>query len=92
MVQSMPQQLLTIREVATRTGVNRNTLRLYEARGIVSKPRRTPAYRVYEAHDRPAPLQSRLASNARRRSCISSGTSTSTARPATRIVALSVRR
>src|SRR5215470_4273022 len=48
--QSMPEHLLTIGEVATRSGVSRKALRLYEARGIVSKPRRTPAgYRVYEA-------------------------------------------
>jgi len=46
----MPEHLLTIGEVATRSGVSRKALRLYEARGIVSKPRRTPAgYRVYEA-------------------------------------------
>src|SRR5262249_57153745 len=46
----MREQLLTIGDVATRSGVSRKALRLYEARGIVSKPRRTPAgYRVYEA-------------------------------------------
>ena len=41
---------MTIGEVATRSGVSRKALRLYEARGIVSKPRRTRSgYRVYEA-------------------------------------------
>jgi len=33
----MPEHLLTIGEVATRSGVSRKALRLYEARGIVSK-------------------------------------------------------
>jgi len=46
----MAERVLTIGEVATRTGVSRRALRLYEARGIVPKPRRTPAgYRVYDA-------------------------------------------
>jgi DNA-binding transcriptional MerR regulator len=46
----MADRALTIGEVATRTGVSRRALRLYEARGIVPKPRRTPAgYRVYDA-------------------------------------------
>jgi MerR family transcriptional regulator, copper efflux regulator len=46
----MAERALTIGEVAERSGVSRRALRLYEARGIVSKPRRTPAgYRVYDA-------------------------------------------
>jgi MerR family transcriptional regulator, copper efflux regulator len=45
----MADRALTIGEVATRSGVSRRALRLYEARGIMSKPRRTPAgYRVYD--------------------------------------------
>jgi DNA-binding transcriptional MerR regulator len=47
----MAERALTIGEVATRSGVSRRALRLYEARGIVPKPRRTQAgYRVYDAH------------------------------------------
>ena len=39
---------LRIGEVAVRSGVSRKALRLYEVRGIVPKPRRSPAgYRVY---------------------------------------------
>jgi MerR family transcriptional regulator, copper efflux regulator len=46
----MAERALTIGEVATRSGVSRRALRLYEARGIVPKPRRTQAgYRVYDA-------------------------------------------
>jgi len=45
----MAERALTIGDVATRSGVTRKALRLYEARGIVPKPRRTPAgYRVYD--------------------------------------------
>jgi MerR family transcriptional regulator, copper efflux regulator len=44
----MDERALTIGEVAARSGVSRKALRLYEARGIVPKPRRTPAgYRAY---------------------------------------------
>jgi len=40
---------LRIGEVAARSGVSAKALRLYEARGIVPKPRRTHAgYRVYD--------------------------------------------
>jgi MerR family transcriptional regulator, copper efflux regulator len=45
----MAERVLRIGEVATRSGVSRKALRLYESRGIVPKPRRTPAgYRVYD--------------------------------------------
>jgi len=38
-----------IGEVAARSGISRKALRLYETRGIVPKPRRSPAgYRVYD--------------------------------------------
>src|SRR3989304_5767013 len=41
---------LLIGEVATRTGISRKALRLYEARGILSSPRRTASgYRRYPA-------------------------------------------
>jgi MerR family transcriptional regulator, copper efflux regulator len=41
---------LLIGEVATRSGVSRKALRLYEARGILPPSRRTVAgYRVYPA-------------------------------------------
>ena len=41
---------LLIGEVATRSGVSRRALRLYEARGIVPPPRRGPSgYRIYPA-------------------------------------------
>src|SRR5437764_5910539 len=44
----MADDALRIGEVAARSGVTRKALRLYEARGIVPKPRRTAAgYRVY---------------------------------------------
>jgi hypothetical protein len=44
----MGDGLLRISEVATRSGVSAKALRLYEARRIVPKPRRTPVgYRVY---------------------------------------------
>jgi DNA-binding transcriptional MerR regulator len=44
----MSDGLLRISAVATRSGVSAKALRLYEARGIIPKPRRTPAgYRVY---------------------------------------------
>src|SRR2546429_3107190 len=44
----MADDALKIGEVAARSGVTRKALRLYEARGIVPKPRRTAAgYRVY---------------------------------------------
>ena len=46
----MAERALTIGEVAARSGVSRRALRLYEARGIVPKPRRTRAgYRVYDS-------------------------------------------
>jgi DNA-binding transcriptional MerR regulator len=39
---------LLIGEVASRTGISRKALRLYEARGILPRPRRTPSgYRLY---------------------------------------------
>jgi DNA-binding transcriptional MerR regulator len=39
---------LLIGEVAARSGLSRKALRLYEARGILPAPRRTPSgYRVY---------------------------------------------
>src|SRR5215468_8688559 len=45
----MAERVLRIGEVATRSGVSRKALRLYESRGIVPKPQRTPAgYRVYD--------------------------------------------
>jgi DNA-binding transcriptional MerR regulator len=45
----MAERPLRIGEVAARSGVSRKALRLYEARGIVPRPRRTPAgYRVYD--------------------------------------------
>jgi MerR family copper efflux transcriptional regulator len=45
----MAGDALRIGEVAARSGVTPKALRLYEARGIVPKPRRTPAgYRVYD--------------------------------------------
>jgi len=45
----MAERALRIGEVAARSGVSRKALRLYEARGLVPKPRRTPAgYRVYD--------------------------------------------
>src|SRR5262245_65684240 len=41
---------LRVGELSTRTGVGRKALRLYEARGILPAPRRTPAgYRLYPA-------------------------------------------
>ena len=41
---------LLIGEVAARSGVSRKAIRLYEARGILPPPRRTPAgYRRYPA-------------------------------------------
>jgi MerR family copper efflux transcriptional regulator len=41
---------LLIGEVATRSGLSRKAIRLYEARGILPTPRRSPAgYRVYPA-------------------------------------------
>jgi len=44
----MEQNGLLIGEVAARSGVSRKALRLYEARGILPKPRRTPSgYRAY---------------------------------------------
>jgi DNA-binding transcriptional MerR regulator len=47
---SMAERALTIGEVAARSGISRKALRLYEARGILSKPRRTASgYRVYNA-------------------------------------------
>src|SRR5215813_14144093 len=46
----MAERALTIGDVATRSGVSRRALRLYEACGIVPKPRRTQAgYRLYDA-------------------------------------------
>src|SRR5207253_8534145 len=46
----MADDELRIGEVAARSGMTRKALRLYEARGIVPKPRRTGAgYRVYDA-------------------------------------------
>src|SRR3989475_11660147 len=39
-----------IGEVAARSGLSRKTLRLYEARGILKAPRRTPSgYRHYDS-------------------------------------------
>ena len=44
----MASQTLRISEVATRAGVNRETLRYYERRGILAAPRRSRAgYRQY---------------------------------------------
>jgi MerR family transcriptional regulator, copper efflux regulator len=41
---------LLISEVAARSGVSRKAIRLYEARGILPPPRRTPAgYQRYPA-------------------------------------------
>jgi MerR family copper efflux transcriptional regulator len=46
----MARDGLLIGEIAKRSGVSRKALRLYEARGIVSAPRRTPSgYRQYPA-------------------------------------------
>jgi DNA-binding transcriptional MerR regulator len=46
----MAERALTIGEVAARSGISRKALRLYETRGILRKPQRTPAgYRVYDA-------------------------------------------
>jgi DNA-binding transcriptional MerR regulator len=46
----MAGDALRIGEVAARSGLSPKALRLYEARGIMPKPRRTPAgYRVYDA-------------------------------------------
>jgi DNA-binding transcriptional MerR regulator len=45
----MAERALRIGEVAARSGISRKALRLYETRGIVPKPRRSPAgYRVYD--------------------------------------------
>jgi DNA-binding transcriptional MerR regulator len=47
----MAERGLRIGEVATRSGISRKALRLYETRGIVPKPRRSPAgYRVYDVN------------------------------------------
>ena len=46
----MERNGLLIGEVAARSGVSRKALRLYEARGILPAPRRTPSgYRTYSA-------------------------------------------
>lgn len=43
---------LTIGELATRCAVSRDTIRFYERKGLLPRPRRTPArYRVYGDED-----------------------------------------
>ena len=43
-------QWLRVSEVMGKSGFSRKALRLYEARGILPAPRRTPAgYRIYPA-------------------------------------------
>ncbi len=45
----MARDGLLIGEVATRSGISRKALRVYEAAGIIPKPRRTPSgYRLYD--------------------------------------------
>ncbi len=46
----MARDGLLIGEVATRSGISRKALRVYEAAGIIPKPRRTPSdYRLYDS-------------------------------------------
>ena len=44
----MPQQMLTIGEVAARSGVATSALRFYEARGLIHSERATSGHRRYD--------------------------------------------
>ncbi len=48
----MPEQLLTIRQMAQKAGVSSKSLRHWEALGLLPRPRRTHTnYRIYTAPD-----------------------------------------